>query len=839
MVKIGRNDPCPCGSGKKYKQCCLGKDAERAAGKVVNSYNKTGLAEFHGLSPDEMQRLMSQPFSSPDHVEFPAMLDTEPVAPVATLFKSLVDGIGDGVKATTKGNLPLRVVNAAAKTLAEDIPGELPPRGSVGTEDNFLLLHDTRKLSEVAGLIHATGKKFTLTKKCRDLLAGGGMRSVYPVLLQTYAREFNWAYRDGDDDLRSIQHTFMFTLYLLTLYGDEYRPVGFYEDAFIAAFPMVEREVTANEYRSSDVVVRDAYTLRALTHFANYFGLAEIRRQPADYETEIKATPLLADAVRFNSNVGNLDTVAPSRQAGPRREWQGKRISIGYIEEEKMFAFKEVWMALPDEEIAHLDDVVDKRGPVSQSFIAAVEEHRPEGLCVSDSQWAEQLRAALPGVPIRVGPTPRLDEFADGLQEHLAKIASGSGAVPYLMADIDSDAMGRLFESLAALYKAEPWEYMEDWQFVNVDIPALDIEDACISVIGAVSRDFGFLLFSSLGGYMKMVNSSDEMQQGAPLDLGEDFMSVNYLRGADLPKDNREEIRRNNWQVAGSHAYPMLIHHGPDGGPLSLTLRDVRILEACAMALAALVAKWGEGFRQQDHPPIEEVFEGPDGMEIFVGTPAGPESTAADSDLDVDSIAADYESVDELWELDHQVSQRIQAFTQHNWPELFTQDLKRFASTDQMAYGILVTLYSATVEGKKTPADLFVESQPTDQQERDWIAAQSKSWFSLWEVIDTDDRHRVRLRDRLTGEERTVFDPNLTVTFEVIPGMHLLARIVDTDECPVIVSLIESVVSVGMGRELEDKMFKHLRRKNYVDPAELRKPKTARYLIKQWFEYTT
>ena len=23
-VKIGRNDPCPCGSGKKYKKCCLG-----------------------------------------------------------------------------------------------------------------------------------------------------------------------------------------------------------------------------------------------------------------------------------------------------------------------------------------------------------------------------------------------------------------------------------------------------------------------------------------------------------------------------------------------------------------------------------------------------------------------------------------------------------------------------------------------------------------------------------------------------------------------------------------------------------------------------------------------
>jgi len=32
MAKIGRNDRCPCGSGKKYKQCCLAKDeaAERS-----------------------------------------------------------------------------------------------------------------------------------------------------------------------------------------------------------------------------------------------------------------------------------------------------------------------------------------------------------------------------------------------------------------------------------------------------------------------------------------------------------------------------------------------------------------------------------------------------------------------------------------------------------------------------------------------------------------------------------------------------------------------------------------------------------------------------------------
>lgn len=27
---LGRNDPCHCGSGKKYKQCCLAKDEGKA-----------------------------------------------------------------------------------------------------------------------------------------------------------------------------------------------------------------------------------------------------------------------------------------------------------------------------------------------------------------------------------------------------------------------------------------------------------------------------------------------------------------------------------------------------------------------------------------------------------------------------------------------------------------------------------------------------------------------------------------------------------------------------------------------------------------------------------------
>ena len=29
--KIGRNDPCPCGSGKKYKNCCLQKQQPKGS----------------------------------------------------------------------------------------------------------------------------------------------------------------------------------------------------------------------------------------------------------------------------------------------------------------------------------------------------------------------------------------------------------------------------------------------------------------------------------------------------------------------------------------------------------------------------------------------------------------------------------------------------------------------------------------------------------------------------------------------------------------------------------------------------------------------------------------
>lgn len=54
MTKIGRNDPCPCGSGKKYKQCCLRKDEAKA---LIEQAAQEAL-RFSGLEAPKLSAYM-------------------------------------------------------------------------------------------------------------------------------------------------------------------------------------------------------------------------------------------------------------------------------------------------------------------------------------------------------------------------------------------------------------------------------------------------------------------------------------------------------------------------------------------------------------------------------------------------------------------------------------------------------------------------------------------------------------------------------------------------------------------------------------------------------------
>ena len=43
--KVGRNDPCPCNSGKKFKKCCINKGITLAKPEKIHRPNP--LAEFN------------------------------------------------------------------------------------------------------------------------------------------------------------------------------------------------------------------------------------------------------------------------------------------------------------------------------------------------------------------------------------------------------------------------------------------------------------------------------------------------------------------------------------------------------------------------------------------------------------------------------------------------------------------------------------------------------------------------------------------------------------------------------------------------------------------------
>ena len=70
MSKIGRNDPCPCGSGKKYKKCCAkssGKPAQSGGGSSMPFLNPSLLAQ-HWLASKQTDNTPSKLYL--DHFEY-------------------------------------------------------------------------------------------------------------------------------------------------------------------------------------------------------------------------------------------------------------------------------------------------------------------------------------------------------------------------------------------------------------------------------------------------------------------------------------------------------------------------------------------------------------------------------------------------------------------------------------------------------------------------------------------------------------------------------------------------------------------------------------------------
>lgn len=54
---VGRNDPCPCGSGKKYKKCCLPK---KPGPDRVDALSQNAVSAIKAKRYEEAERLCAQ-----------------------------------------------------------------------------------------------------------------------------------------------------------------------------------------------------------------------------------------------------------------------------------------------------------------------------------------------------------------------------------------------------------------------------------------------------------------------------------------------------------------------------------------------------------------------------------------------------------------------------------------------------------------------------------------------------------------------------------------------------------------------------------------------------------
>lgn len=279
-------------------------EAQDFADDYIGDYNSMPRDDFQGLSPKQIGRLINEPFTVPNLVSFSAAPQSAD-APIMRLFNLLVDAIGDrGMKPTAKGNLPRNFCREAAfQFYGEEEYRRQREIFSINTERDFTEMHVTRITAEQAGLIRKYGGRLILSRSYLNLREKEGPNGAYPRLFEAYTWKFNWGYQDGYPDLQIVQDSFLFTLFLITRYGGDWKTNPFYEDLFLRAFPAVVKEIPAAPWQTAEELIRRCYSLRCLERFAAYMGLIDIQwesEKRLGQQFNLKKRPLLDEAVRFH-----------------------------------------------------------------------------------------------------------------------------------------------------------------------------------------------------------------------------------------------------------------------------------------------------------------------------------------------------------------------------------------------------------------------------------------------------------------------------------------------------------------------------------------------------------
>ena len=331
-MKLSRNDPCSCGSGKKYKRCCMDSIAKQHAALVddiaqavamspnlsldelnlvaqqkINQRNNRANADFCGLSSTQMQNWLYAPLHELMDVTIntPSDLSGSPVMRYLALILDEAVQQGGSFKATAKGNLPAKLVKQATELLPEFAVAEFEAVPSISeymgsNEDKFNALHYTRVLAELAGIIYRKSGSFHIKKAAQKQYAVQGLQAFFVPMLNVAIKQYNWAYFDSWNDKVDLRMFWVFMLWRLQSHGSANR----LSEEVACAFPTLLDQLPIEEYFSPEQLFNALIRTRFIERFLQFWGFVTVDPKGSFFRTEhsakaVNIQPLFGESFVF------------------------------------------------------------------------------------------------------------------------------------------------------------------------------------------------------------------------------------------------------------------------------------------------------------------------------------------------------------------------------------------------------------------------------------------------------------------------------------------------------------------------------------------------------------
>lgn len=330
-MKLGRNEPCPCGSGKKHKRCCMDSvskqhvnvidDIEQAvtmnpnltfdelnvvAQRKIQHGNECPNDDFYGLTPTQMSRWLYGSFNewAEVNVSAPSDLTSSPVMRYLELIVDEAMEQGGSFKATTKGNLPAKLVKKASDLLPEFAVAEYEQNISISeymgsNEDKFNALHYTRILAEVTGIIYLRSGRFHIKKDMQKQYRAHGINTFFLPMLEAAVSQYNWGYFDSWEQGEDLGIFWLFMLWRLQNHSDIEQLVKEVE----LAFPKLLLQFTPEEYATPTQLLGILIESRFLERFLQFWGFITVdpkRFKDGKYVSrKVEVQPLLKQTFQF------------------------------------------------------------------------------------------------------------------------------------------------------------------------------------------------------------------------------------------------------------------------------------------------------------------------------------------------------------------------------------------------------------------------------------------------------------------------------------------------------------------------------------------------------------